>query len=81
MPHITDDELLGWQETDQTQREMIAELRADAEVSFKRIIDLEAALRPFANAVVFNDNYDITITTIHIGTGDYLRAKRLLRNE
>ena len=31
MPHITDDELLGWCEQDQTQREEIARLRADLE--------------------------------------------------
>lgn len=42
-----------------------------------RIIELEAALRPFADAV-YNDNGDVTISTSHIEIEHYMRAKRLL---
>lgn len=40
----------------------------------ERIAELEAALRPFA-ACVFNDNGDVTISTGHLKTDDYMRAK------
>lgn len=46
----------------------------------RRIAELEAALEPFA-AAVFNDNHDVTITTSHIHTNDYLRAKRMLERK
>ena len=50
-----------------------AERKADK----ARIAKLEAALRPFADAV-YNDNGDVTISTSHIEVGHYMRAKRLL---
>ena len=43
-----------------------------------RIAELEAALKPFADAV-YRDNGDVTIT--HVDPGHYLRAKRLLDQE
>lgn len=44
----------------------------------RRIAELEAALRPFA-AACFNDNGGVTISTGHIHTGDWMRAKRVIR--
>lgn len=38
---------------------------------------LEAALRPFSVAV-YNDNGDVTISTGHLTTQDWLRARRLV---
>ncbi len=43
-----------------------------------RIADLEAALRPFANAV-FNDNGDVSIEISRLNTDDYRRAYRAMR--
>ncbi|WP_342643413.1 hypothetical protein [Rhodoligotrophos ferricapiens] len=43
----------------------------------RRIRDLEAALRPFADAV-FNDNGDVTFETSRIGDDDYWRAYRVM---
>lgn len=45
----------------------------------QRIAELEAALRPFASAA-YNDNGDVTISTGHIRTEDWLRAKRAIFN-
>ena len=42
----------------------------------RRIAELEAALKPFADAV-YRDNGDVTI--VHVDAGHYLRAKRLLQ--
>lgn len=39
----------------------------------ERIKALEAALRPFA-ACVFNDNGDVTISTGHLTTLDWMKA-------
>ena len=53
-------------------REDLAEMLSKRGV---RIAELEAALKPFADAVC-RDNGDVTIT--HVDPGYYLRAKRLL---
>lgn len=49
MPHVTDDEIIGWRETDQVQREEISRLRADMEVAIKRIAILESVLHKIAD--------------------------------
>lgn len=43
-----------------------------------RIAELEAALKPFADAV-YGDNGDVTV--VHPGIGDYMRAKRIIENK
>lgn len=43
-----------------------------------RIAALEAALRPFG-AAVYNDNVDVTISYGHIDVGDWMRARRVLK--
>lgn len=52
-------------------------VKAALEASEKRIAELEAALRPFADAV-YNDNGDVTISSTHIEVKHYMRAKSLL---
>lgn len=68
MPHLTDDELLGWRETDQVQREEIARLCADMEVAIKRIAELEALLREVDAKIVFE-------TSVIDGTGNDLQRR------
>lgn len=60
MPHITDDEMQGWCDTDQVQREEIARLRADAERSYKRIADLERRLGRFLSLYQMFGQDDMT---------------------
>ena len=56
----------------------MTELMDDHRRCLIRIAELETALRPFVDAV-YNDNGDVTI--IYPGIGDYMRAKRILRQE
>ena len=53
----------------------IASLRAEVEKYREALDKLEQATRPFA-AAVFNDNGDVTISTGHLRTSDWLRLDR-----
>lgn len=84
----------GWRDIDQTQREEIARLRADAEYSFKRISTLEEenrrmreALTPFAEFGKHVDENGWT-SNIHrerisdwFGPSDFYRARAALSQE
>lgn len=58
----------GWREQDETQRAEIARLRADAEISVKRIAELEALLREIDAKVVFE-------AAVADGTGNDLQRR------
>ncbi len=61
--------------TDTDIDEILIGRDAEMEIARRRIAELEAALKPFADAV-YRDNGDVTI--IHVEQGHYLRAKRLI---